>query len=353
MMNSESFPIRGILRLLAGFYGLLSGVRNALFDRGKIRSFRSALPVVSIGNLTAGGNGKTPLCIFLVRALAARGHKPVVLSRGYGANVRGPHLVTLSDNAGGVGDEPLLIAKSCGLPVVISRSRSKGARFIEQHGLGDVIVLDDGFQHRRLARDVDIVSIFVGTEESVSAFVAGELLPIGRFRENRDRGLRRASLVVASSRRVLKPGEDVPHVDKRIMALMPSGVTVFRAAFEFAGLWKLNGEGVPLPKEVVALAGIANPEGFFRSLEEMGVSILERFEFEDHHKFTERDFATIEAAHSDVLIVCTEKDAIKLRELGPAVVQRCAEVRVTLRVVPEDAFIVAVARSLPPVSLTV
>lgn len=334
------------LAALSHLYGLITRARNYLYDRGVLRSYCSSLPVVSIGNLTVGGNGKTPLCLYLVEALREKGFSPVILSRGYGGRAKGPHLVQRTDTPELVGDEPLLMALSGGGPVVVARDRAQGARYIEREKLGDVIVLDDGFQHRRLARQVDIISAFVGGDESIEAFVEGRLLPLGRFREDRDAGLRRATVCVASYRSVMSAGEEMPVVDGRVLSLVPSGVPVFRAAYEWIGVRSLLDGAAIFPRPVHAFAGIANPEGFFNSLERTGFSVVKRFQFPDHHAFSEEEVLKIVDAHPDALFVCTEKDGVKIRRMSERVRSVFAEYSVRLKVVPSDAFAVAILRAI-------
>ena len=306
----------------------------------------SALPVVSVGNLTAGGNGKTPLCLYLVEMLKQRGLKPVILSRGYGGSLKGPHLVQIDDTPEKVGDEPLLMAQTGGVPVVIARARAEGAQCIEREKLGDVIVLDDGFQHRKLARQVDIVSVFVGTDAAVDAFSEGQLLPLGRFREDRDAGFQRATMCVASYRRVVSPDEEMPPVDDRILSVVPPGVPVFRAAYESLGVRSIK-DGSPItPRSVHAFAGIANPEGFFSSLTQTGFEVVKRFEFPDHHAFSEEEVVKLVESNPDTLFVCTEKDGVKIRGMSDQIRSVFGEFRVRLKVVPSDAFCVAILRAI-------
>ncbi len=332
------------LKALSTLFGVITRARNYLYDRAILRSYVSSLRVVSVGNLTVGGNGKTPLCLYIVEALKQRGLKPVILSRGYGGTLKGPHIVQPTDSARSVGDEPLLMALTSGVPVVISRSRAAGARLIEREGLGDVIILDDGFQHRKLARQWDILSAFVGTEDSVESFCAGEVLPLGRFREDRDAGLRRASIFVASFRRTISAGGEVPAVDERVLAQVPAGVPVFRSVYESIGVRSLNDGSSISPRSVIAFAGIANPQGFFTSLEETGFEVVRRYEFADHHAFSEHEVARLVEEHPGALFVCTEKDGVKIREMSDRIRSSFAEFRVRLKVVPSDSFIVSILR---------
>jgi tetraacyldisaccharide 4'-kinase len=344
---AKAHPLaRPILAPLSALYRVITGVRNSLYDRGILSSYRSALPVISVGNLTVGGNGKTPLCLYLVEQLKERGYKPVILSRGYGGNLKGPHHVRENDSPSAVGDEPLLMARSSGVPVVIARARAEGARFIEREGLGDLIVLDDGFQHRKLQRDLDIIAVFAGSDEAVEDFARGELLPLGRFREDRDEGLRRASLVVASYRSVLAPGTDVRTVDERLQRIVPAGMPVPRAYYEFVEVRSLDGERSIPACAVHAFAGIANPQGFFESLKRVGYTVERTHAFPDHHPFTEEEVVKLIDAHPGALFVCTEKDGVKLREMSERARSAFADFRVRLTISPSEAFMDSVLRSI-------
>lgn len=333
-----------VLRCLSAVYGAVAVVRGWLYDHNILRSYKSSLPVVSIGNVTAGGNGKTPLCLYVANELAKRGFKPAILSRGYGGSNRGPHRVTLNDTPQDVGDEPMLMAES-GFPVYVARSRVAGAKLIERDGASDVVVLDDGLQHRALCRDVDIVSIFAGTERSIQDFVRGELLPLGMFREPRKRALHRATLVVVSQRKVMTDGE-LPEVDERILRLLPKEATVFRSYLRAVGVRWLESGAALAPGVVCAFAGIANPEGFFHSLEQLGYSLAERYPFSDHHQFTERELERLMNASPGLPFVCTAKDAVKLRRMSADLRARVAVLDVAAQVVPSDAFMVAVERQM-------
>jgi len=338
--------MRRLLAPLAVLFGLITRTRNYLFDRGYLASYESSLPVISVGNLTVGGNGKTPLCLYLVERLKAQGYKPVILSRGYGGSLVGPHRVDKNDSPSAVGDEPLLMARSGGVPVVIARARADGARLIEREGLGDLIILDDGFQHRKLKRDLDIIAAFAGADEALEDFSRGELLPLGRFREDRDVGLRRASMVVASYRSVLSTGTEFGNVDERLQRVVPSGLPLFRAYYEFVDVRSLRTARVIEPRAVHAFAGIANPLGFFESLRCVGFTVERTHAFPDHHAFTEQELTRLIVANPDALFVCTEKDGVKLREMSERVRSSFAEFRVRLTVVPADSFMDLVQRPL-------
>jgi tetraacyldisaccharide 4'-kinase len=217
---------------------------------------------------------------------------------------------------------------------------------IEREQLGDLIILDDGFQHRKLKRDLDIIAVFAGTDEALEDFSRGELLPLGRFREDRDVGLRRASMVVASYRSVLPPGTELGHVDERLHHAVPSQLPVFRAYYEFVDVRTLDGNRSIEPRPVHAFAGIANPQGFFESLRRVGYTVERTHAFPDHHAFTEQELTKLIDANPGALFVCTEKDGVKLREMSERVRRSFAEFRVHLRVVPADSFMDLVQRAL-------
>jgi len=326
-----------VLRALAKIYGVIVWARGWLYDCGVLTSYKSPLPVVSIGNVTAGGNGKTPLCLFVADSLKARGMRPAIVSRGYGGTRKGPHRVTESDRPGEVGDEPVLMARH-GHPVYIARRRVKAVKQIEREEVADVIVLDDGLQHRSLCRDVDIVSIFTGTNNAVEDFLKGELLPLGLFREARSKALTRASLVVLSQRKVMSEHE-LPEPDPRIARVLPPGIEVYRSYLAPMRVISLRNASEIVPSKIAAFAAIANPTGFFESVAGLGFTLGETFAFDDHYQYTEEDVVRMLARAPEGWLVCTEKDAVKLECMPSELLERIGVLRVSARVVPEARFI--------------
>ena len=337
---------RFILKLWAALYWGVTRLRGSLYDLGILRSYRSRIPVISIGNVTVGGNGKTPLALYLAAELAARGWRPVILSRGYGGRLKGPQRVSATNRAEDVGDEPLLMAQTGGSPVYIARSRAAGARLIESDASGDVILLDDGLQHRALARNLDIISIFAGNERAVTEFVKGELLPLGLFREVREVALKRAAMIVIAERRVVLDSKGLAPIDTRLMNTLPAAATVYRSFFEASEVQHLTSAQPLGACRVNAFAGIANPDTFFESLEQLGYTLLGKTSFADHHAFSEVDLQKILAQHPGVPLVCTAKDAVKLAGMSAELRSQCAVMRVKLKVVPSDAFIVQIERKI-------
>ncbi len=326
-----SSSLEQLLRVAAIPYRAVTHVRNIFYDKGVLPTYQVQIPTISIGNLTAGGNGKTPLCIFLALELAAAGSAPVVLSRGYGGKAKGPLLVTLEHSAREVGDEPLLIARKTQCPVVVARNRVAGAEFILRQKLGNIIVLDDAFQHRRLRRNVDIVCVDVSTQKAVDTFVGGDLLPRGRFREDRDRALARAHMVILMRRAIAAVA---PVSYNAVRALLPSHVKVHEGVLEAIGTRSLR-DGFNLsPRPVVAFCAIANPSGFFQSLEALGYEIVESYQFSDHYCFSASEIAGMQRRHPGVPLVCTEKDAVKLR----GVVECVFVLEVRLRITDSSAL---------------
>jgi tetraacyldisaccharide 4'-kinase len=335
---------RILLAPLSYIYGYIVGVRGALYDRGLLKSYESTLPVVSVGNITAGGNGKTPLCLAIAHELRERGYSPAILSRGYGGSIKGPHRVDLNDSYKMVGDEPILMAQA-GFPVFVARRRVAGIKLIEQDPAINVVILDDGFQHRALNRVIDIVSIFVGSEKAISDLRRGALLPLGMFRESRERALKRADAVVLSSRMVAN-GDRLGEIQSQISNLLPSSAKVFGSSLSFDGVSRLEGGESVSPQVVYALAAIGNPDGFFSSLEALGFTVRERFVFPDHYPFRESEIRAVVDSHQDLLFVCTAKDAVKIRDLPAELRQRFAILSVRANIAQSDTFFSQIETSL-------
>lgn len=335
-----------LLKVPAAVYEKATSVRNAWYDSGVLRSYSSELPVVSIGNLTVGGSGKTPLCAFLVAALRQRGYSPVVLTRGYGGSLHGPHLVQTHDLPQEVGDEPLLLAFKTGAPVVVSRDRVRGCRFLIEQDLGDVVVLDDGFQHRRLRRCVDIVTIDVSSPYAVRQVVEGQVLPAGILRENRDSALSRASTVVFSHRKQRSDhGQSEPDTELgKLRQLVPTGTPTFDCWLEAVKLRGVTGGALEPPAEVAAFCGIAGPDAFFQTLERAGFKVRNFYPYRDHHRYRWTDIARMQRENSGFPLVCTEKDAVKLHPNLPK--EQLFVLEVSARVEPEEGFVSTVCSHL-------
>lgn len=272
---------------LSALYGGVVGLRNRLYDAGKFKQHRLQAPVVSVGSISAGGAGKTPFVIMLGLLLKERGIAFNVLSRGYGRRTKGVRLVDPSGAAEEFGDEPLLIARTLDVPVIVGEDRYAAGRFAEEKFGPHPHLLDDGFQHRRLARDFDIALV---TERDLH----DALLPAGRLREPLSSLARASALVLVDG----APSERIP--------LRPEQ-QVWRVA---------RGIVPPQTKDACfAFCGIARPENLFTSLATAGVRVIGNRAFPDHHAYTPQD---VEALYRQAqqagatAFVTTEKDAVNL-----------------------------------------
>lgn len=278
-MNLNPLPV---------IYGGIVSTRNALYDCSLLRPRRLRGSVISVGNLSTGGSGKTPFVILLGELLKARGLGFDVLSRGYGRKTRGVLLVDPKGPAENFGDEPLLIAGRLQVPVVVGEDRYEAGRFAEAKFGPQIHLLDDGFQHRGLSRDLDIVLV---TPEDAR----DRLLPAGRLREPLD-SLQRADAVV-----------------------LASGASA--EAFPLAGktVWRVRRGIVPqnVPPRPVVFCGIARPQNFLLQLRAAGIDPVAEALFRDHHAYTEKDvreLLQLQQRSEAGGFVTTEKDAVNLGE---------------------------------------
>lgn len=272
-------------------FSLVYGMGNTL-RWAVTKPYQSRLPVICIGNFTMGGAGKTPMALFLADALIAQGKRPVFLTRGYGGRITGPHLVSQQDTADDVGDEPLLLAQKA--PCVVCADRSKGAAFIEQlrRAKPSVILMDDGFQNPTLHKDLNIVVIDAQTALGNRAvFPAGPLRAPLPFQE------RKADIIVL----VHQAGSD--HFDYKTELPLYNAFLKSRPEHD-----SLNGQ------RVIAYCGIAHPQKFYTTLQELGAEIVATYDFPDHYNFQNNDAERLlqEAKTHKAQLVTTDKDFIRL-----------------------------------------
>lgn len=296
------------LAIPAAAYGGGMRLRNAWYDRPGA-SRRATVPVISVGNLAVGGTGKTPLVAWIARDVLGMGLVPAVVSRGYGGTAGpGPLVVSNGEgprvNARACGDEPHLLARSLpGTIVVVGSDRVEGARAAARAGAG-VVILDDGFQHRRLARDLDVVVL-----DGRAPFDGGHLLPRGSLREP-PAGLRRAHVVVLT-----RLGERDPAAGP-IHAVKAEGFTgpVVRAGHRSTGFYDVGGALAAAPRRALAFCGIGDPELFRADLAQAGVEPARFQAFRDHHPYTVAawDALAAEARATGVPLVTTDKDLSRL-----------------------------------------
>jgi tetraacyldisaccharide 4'-kinase len=284
--------VRAVLAAASAFYALALAVRAAAYALGLCRRVRVERAVISVGNIVAGGTGKTPMVEHLARRLAAHGSRPAIVARGYKAA-----------SAGAANDEAMVLRENLpDVPQVLDPDRVRGARTaIERHGAGCVI-LDDGFQHWRIERDLDLVLV-----DALEPFGHGHLLPRGLLRE-RPGALGRADAVAITRADLCSP-DRLAALRAEIGRLAPGKplVEVVDEAIEPAVL---------AGKRIAAFCGIGNPEGFFRRLERLGATLVLRLAFQDHHAYTPADLAEVREAARRAgaeAIVTTQKDAVKLR----------------------------------------
>lgn len=303
---------------LAWLYGGLLAGRRWAYRKGLLPVYRSPVPVIAVGNLTAGGTGKTPCVEKICRILLEAGYRPAVISRGYGGRYRGS-CATVADGARVLlgpeeaGDEPVLLARSLpGVPVLIARKRADGAReAVSRHG-AQVLVLDDAFQHLRMGRDLDVVTV-----DAKYPLGNGYCFPRGLLRE-RPATLKEADLILLTRGTRLPP--EVLERSRRLLRAHNGRAPILTAGHASARLTELNrGERAPpewlRDRKVLAFAGIGAPSGFFGELENLGARVLEAVPFPDHHPYTRQDVQKLvewaKLMNAEAMVT-TEKDAVRL-----------------------------------------
>jgi len=276
------------MRALEPIYAQIS--RRQL-ERRASRSIHPALPLISVGNITAGGSGKTPFVIWLAGQLKDEGLYPVIICRGDGGKSLEPRLVQPSDAPSVVGDEALLLAQQGGCPVIAGRDRVGGANMATE--LGDVLILDDGFQYRQLSRSCDILLI---PAEGVGN---GHQIPAGPLREPLT-AIQRANIIV-------RTGTD------SFESMTKEREWHWQA--KPGTLYDIMGSKSDRPNSVYAATGIARPQRFLSDLESLGLRISGSHQFPDHHSFTANDVESLLNKKAPVAV--TAKDAVKLVNIWP------------------------------------
>jgi tetraacyldisaccharide 4'-kinase len=278
-----------LLQPFAAVYGAVAAARMHL--RGR----RAGVPVICLGNLTVGGAGKTPAALAVAHLLHAAHERPFFLTRGYGGKLAGPLRVNPAiHHAADIGDEPLLLTRLA--PTIVARDRSAGAQFAQFAG-ASVIVMDDGFQNPALAKNLTIVVV-----DGRRGIGNGRVIPAGPLRAPLEIQLDRAQALVT-----VGPAEGAAEILK---GAEQRGMTIFRARLEpdrniIAAIGR---------RKVLAFAGIGNPDKFFATLSEAGVTVAERVGFDDHHRFTAAQAQDLlaRARAASMMLVTTEKDLMRL-----------------------------------------
>jgi len=311
--------VAGGLSPLGALYGWVARRRYA-----GVAPYRSRLPVICIGNLTAGGTGKTPLALHLCGRLRARGLRPAVLTRGYGGRLAGPHWVAKEDGAEAVGDEPLLLAQAA--PTLVARDRAAGARAIEGAAAADVIVMDDGLQNPQLAKDLTLAVV-----DGTRGLGNGRVMPAGPLRAPLTFQLGLVGAVVINER---APGAgDVVAASLRARF----GGPILRCATVADG-----DTGWLRGQRVVAWAGIGAPQRFFTLLRSLGADLAETAAFGDHQRLGESDAQRLLALarRHGAALVSTAKDLARLKGTAGALGELSAGTRalpITLHFAEADA----------------
>jgi len=291
--------LRGLLFLLSKVYALTIGLRNFCYDKRLLKTYSASVPVISVGNVTTGGTGKTPLVIWLYSILQHKGLKCAILTRGY------------KSGQGKLTDEPAILAKSCpDASVVVNPDRVAGAAKAVSEFEVDVILMDDGFQHRRLRRDLDIVAI-----DATCPFGYGRLLPAGMLREPAG-SIARADAVVIT-RYDQADDNSISETTRQIEQISPN-IAVAKAVHEHPCIKAIKDEPIGIEqlrgKTIYVFCGIGNPGAFLQRLKDFGANVAGSRIYNDHHEYTEQDINDIyeEARYLNAeMILSTEKDWIK------------------------------------------
>lgn len=282
----QKIGVSWLLLPLSILFWLIYIVRKGLFSAGLKTRYKSKLPVIVVGNITVGGNGKTPMVIFLAEYLNKKGYKVAVISRGYGGQVQTePLLVTHDTDAAVCGDEPKLISERCNIPVIVCPNRTKSIQYIENTLDVDVIISDDGLQHLAI-----IPSLTVCICDGQRKFGNRLLLPAGPLRE---------------------PVSVLKHCD---LVIDNGGNSDDRYDLELIQYKQVIDDKVLVkgPEQAYLVSAIGNPQRFEKSVKATGVKVIERIDFRDHHNYQARDFKQFNGTS----VVMTEKDAVKCRRFA-------------------------------------
>lgn len=327
-LNAADRLLLVLLTPLGWLYGIIAWLRVSCYRLGIFRSWRPPVPVVSVGNLAVGGTGKTPTVDAVAKHFLAAGRRVAIVSRGYGApGGKSARIVCCGEgpllSADICGDEPLLLARRNPTAIVIvARKRARGVHLAIERLGAQIVILDDGFQHLAVQRDIDLVLL-----DCRSPLGNRQVLPAGILREF-PAALRRADLFLLT-----RCGSETD---------TPEGLPgpVFRSRHRLSKMaFPLQGETVPLEslreRKGVAFAGIADPELFFRQLREEGLSLTETVAFGDHVPYDDNDLARLKRAAADAdFLITTEKDAVKLADR--TFVLPCYQVPLELKIEQHD-----------------
>lgn len=292
-------PLFWLLIPFSCLYGLIAYVRRKLYQTGILKSWHSPVPVIIIGNLSVGGNGKTPFAIGLIEALKAKGLKIGIVSRGYGGKANNyPLMLDEHTTTEQAGDEPVLIYQRTQVPVAVSPNRCQAVQILLKHHKLDVILTDDGLQHYALARDIEIVVV-----DGKRLFGNGWWIPAGPMRERTNR-LQSVDLIMINGDSVNNLNKQYP--DKTYTMQLAPLYTVNLLTQEKRELADLH--------NICAIAGISHPQRFFAMLTAMKADVIKTTSFADHQQFSLSSLANL--ATNEQTLLMTEKDAVKCRQFA-------------------------------------
>jgi tetraacyldisaccharide 4'-kinase len=321
-----------VLPPLSLLYGAVTRTRLSLYRRGTFQTTKLERPVISVGNITTGGTGKTPLVEWVTRTIAAAGKRVCILTRGYGR--KDPHLQVIVSDGYGVlaapteaGDEPYLLAtKLTGLAAVISSADriAAGREAIKDFG-AECFVLDDGFQHLRLARDLNIVTI-----DATNPWGGGSLLPYGRLRESTE-GLSRADCIVLTRCNLVASVDALRQDILRLTGERP----IFESHMRGVRVSPLKNvaNGLTPPARVAAFCAVGNPSSFFANLRQAGYELALEKSFPDHHVYSQEEIDSLTHSAKKTgaeSLITTAKDAVKLRTLSFSIPAYVWEIEISI-----------------------
>ena len=304
-----------LLKILSLIYGSVIFIRNKLYDLNILKSKKSEnVEVICIGNVVAGGTGKTPAVQYFVKKYLNEGKKVGILSRGYKGKRKEDLLLVRNDKeilATSVesGDEAYLHALNLKVPVVVSKDRYKGAIYLRDVCKVDIIIMDDGFQHRKLTKDKNIILI-----DATNPFGGNDYLPKGRLRESLESLKRADELIITKSNYV--NSESLEKIKQRLSKYEKK---ISIATFSEENFYNMNGEEKELSiiknKKILIFSSIANPKIFYETVKRLEPSEIEEIKFEDHHLYKSEEIKNISEKGKDYdYIVTTEKDIVKINE---------------------------------------
>ena len=304
-----------LLKILSLIYGSVIFIRNKLYDLNILKSKKAeGVEVICIGNIVAGGTGKTPAVQYFVKKYLNEGKKVGILSRGYKGKRKEDLLLVRNDKeilatSTESGDEAYLHALNLKVPVVVSKDRYKGAVYLRDVCKVDIIIMDDGFQHRKLTKDKNIILI-----DATNPFGGNDYLPKGRLRESLESLKRADELIITKSNYV--NNETLEKIKQRLSKYEKK---ISIATFSEENFYNMNGEEKELSiiknKKILIFSSIANPKIFYETVKRLEPSEIEEIKFEDHHLYKSEEIKNISEKGKDYdYIVTTEKDIVKINE---------------------------------------